>query len=274
MSGRTAYAAFRHGTWRGRLDVGAGVAPAWLLGVLREAGGRQSRHARTRAVSHAGRRIFVKHYAAPAGRRAARAWRMAGALARAGFSVPITILSARDGGEGLLATWDVGGLPLAERLATLGGTPVDDRRRKRALLQRLGVEIARLHEAGFVHGDLVPSNLHVCAARLCFLDHDRTRRGRLLVWWGGRRNLVQLGRFVVPGVTLMDRARVLVAYARRRGLGRRRRRRLARWLVAATTRRRCRIDGIAAETAARVGFAELMRAGGRFDPCAGAGGDG
>jgi hypothetical protein len=87
----------------------------------------------------------------------------------------------------------------------------------------------------------------------------------LLVWWGGRRNLVQLGRFVVPGVSLRDRARVLVAYARRRGLGRRRRRRLAAWLVRATIRRRCRIDGIDPATATRVGFGELMRCGGPFD---------
>jgi hypothetical protein len=123
-----------------------------------------------------------------------------------------------------------------------------------------------------VHGDLVPSNVHVGATRLHFLDHDRTRRGPLLVWWGGRRNLVQLGRIVVPGLTLMDRARVLVAYARRRGLGRRRRRRRAAWLVRATTRRRCRIDAISAETAAQVGFGELMRAGGPFDGAARTGG--
>jgi hypothetical protein len=105
-----------------------------------------------------------------------------------------------------------------------------------------------------------------------FLDHDRTRRGRLLVWWGGQRNLVQLGRFVIPGLTLTDRARVLVAYARRRGLGRRRRRRLAAWLVEATTRRRCRIDGITVDTARRAGFGELMRAGGPYDGTAATGG--
>jgi hypothetical protein len=33
-----------------------------------------------------------------------------------------------------------------------------------------------------------------------------------------------------------------------------------------TIARRCAIDRIAAETAARVGFRELMRSGGPFDP--------
>jgi hypothetical protein len=269
MSAAAVYASFRHGTrdglWRGRLDLEAGVAPAWVLGVLGQAGERRSRHASTRAAAHAGRRVFVKHYAAPAGWRAGRAFRMALALERAGFAAPCAVVVGRRGAEGVLATWDVGGVPLADRLAALGAEDATARRHKHDLLRRLGVEMARLHEAGFVHGDLVPSNLQVCGGRLCFLDHDRTRRGRLLVWWGGRRNLVQLGRFAVPGVSLRDRARVLVAYARRRGLGRRRRRRLAAWLVRATIRRRCRIDGIETTTATRIGFGELMRAGGPFD---------
>src|SRR5439155_1170483 len=101
--------------------------------------------------------------------------------------------------------------------------------------------------------------------RLFFLDNDRTRRSRLLVAVGARRNLVQLGRFVVPGLTLTDRARVLDAYARGRRLSRRRRRRLARWLVAKTTARRCAVDRIPEATARQNGFRELMRSGGPFD---------
>jgi len=108
---------------------------------------------------------------------------------------------------------------------------------------------------------------------LVLLDHDRTRRGRLLGWWGARRNLVQLGRFVVPGVSVTDRARVLAAYARRRGLGRRARHRLARWVVAKTVARRCVVDGIPPAAAARAGFATLMRSGGPFDRHAAGGGE-
>ena len=116
-----------------------------------------------------------------------------------------------------------------------------------------------------MHGDLVPPNVRVVGERFVFLDNDRTRRSALLVRMAGRRNLVQLGRFVVPGLTLTDRARVLAAYARGRGLSRERRRRLARWLVRKTTARRCAIDRIPAATAARAGFRELMRSGGAFD---------
>src|SRR5205823_2160469 len=134
-------------------------------------------------------------------------------------------------------------------------------REKRALLGRLGAEVARLHRAGFVHGDLVPANIRLVGERFVFLDNDRTRRSRLLVRLAGRRNLVQLGRFVVPGLTLTDRARVLGAYAPRRG-----HRRLARWLVAKTMARRCAIDRIPEAAAARAGFRELMRSGGPFDP--------
>jgi hypothetical protein len=145
MSMAAPQVAFRHEAWRGRLDLAAGVAPAWVLGVLDQEGARRSRHASTRVAEHAGRRVFVKHYAAPAGRRARRAHRMARALERAGFAAPATLLVARHGGEGLLATWDVGGAPLAERLAALRASDAGPRRRKRLLLRRLGTEIARLH---------------------------------------------------------------------------------------------------------------------------------
>src|SRR5213078_4665242 len=58
-----------------------------------------------------------------------------------------------------------------------------------------------------------------------------------------------LGRFVVPGLTVSDRARVLAAYAAGRGLSRRAHRRLARWLVTKTIARRCAIDRIPAAAA-------------------------
>src|SRR5207247_1820177 len=124
---------------------------------------------------------------------------------------------------------------------------------KRALLRRLGAEVARLHRAGFVHGDLVPPNVRVVGECFIFLDNDRTRRSRLLVGLVGRRNLVQLGRFVVPGLTLSDRARVLAAYAAGRGFSRRTHRRLARWLVSTTVARRCPVAPIPEEAAAPAG---------------------
>jgi Ser/Thr protein kinase RdoA (MazF antagonist) len=158
-------------------------------------------------------------------------------------------------------TRDAGGEDLAAAIAGRRAAP----RAKRALLRAIGAEVGRLHRAGFVHGDLVPPNVRLVGDRLVFLDNDRTRRSRLLVRLVGRRNLVQLGRFVVVGVTLTDRARVLGAYAAERRLSRRRRRWLGRWLVRKIAARRCAIDRIPEATAARVGFRELMRSGGPFD---------
>jgi hypothetical protein len=88
---------------------------------------------------------------------------------------------------------------------------------KRALLHALGEEVARLHRAGFVHGDLTPYNVvveRVEPPRFVFIDHERTRRtpsvGRMRY---RLRNLVQLGRLEFPGLTRADRVRVLRAYA-------------------------------------------------------------
>jgi hypothetical protein len=257
---RPALGAWCHDGWRGRAAASVDAAACLLAAAGGE--GRRSRHARTVRVETAGGALYVKHWPAPGARRAWRAFRMGEALAAAGFAAPEAVLVGARGGAGLLVTRDAGGEELLAAAARLGA----DRRAKRGLLARLGAEVARLHVAGFVHGDLVPTNVRVDGDVLVFLDNDRTRRSRLLVALTARRNLVQLGRFVVPGLTLTDRARVLAAYARGRGFGRRRRRRLARWLVARIVARRCAIDRIPPLEAARAGFRQLMRSGGPFDP--------
>ena len=256
------YARWRHDGWRGVMDLEAGVAPGAVLAAAGDPEGRRSRHARTRALDGVRGGLWLKVYPAPDGRRAWRAWRMAGELAAAGFDVPEGVLVGACRRAGVLLTRDVGGRALLDVVATMRGAP------KRELLRTLGRAVGALHAAGFVHGDLVPSNLQVRDGGVAFLDHDRTRRGRALVWWGARRNLVQLGRFVVPGVGLCDRMRVLAAYADRRGLSRRARRRLARWVAAKVTERRIAIDHLPAEQARRAGHARLMRSGGPFDPAA------
>src|SRR5262249_8956801 len=151
----------------------------------------------------------VKTYGAPGGWRAVRAFRMGEALRNAGFAAPEVVTAARHGRSGLLVTRDAGGEDLLAAVAAFS----PDRGAKRALLRALGTEIGRLHRAGFVHGDLVPANIRWVDGRFVFLDNDRTRRSAVLVRLTGRRNLVQLGRFVVRGLTLTDRARVLGAYA-------------------------------------------------------------
>ncbi len=251
---------WRHDGWRGVIDLAAGVSPGALLSAEATDAGRRSRHARTRPVAVGPATLWLKHYPAPGGHRARRAWRMGIALAASGFAAPEGVLVGRRGGEGVLVTRDVGGRPLLDAVATAVGTA------KRELLHALGRAVGALHAAGFVHGDLVPSNVVVRDDGFVLLDHDRTRRGRLLVWWGARRNLVQLGRFVVPGLRASDRMRVLSAYADRRGLSPRARRRLARWVATKTIARRVAIDRIGAAAAARAGYAAVMRSGGPFDP--------
>lgn len=244
--------------WRGWLDATAQIDPAACLRAAESEAGRASRHARTTRLPTSAGVLFVKSYPAPGGWRATRAFRMGRELVARGFGAPEVVIAAARGQAGLLVTRDAGGEDLASALARCAG--------KRALLRALGAEVARLHRAGFVHGDLVPPNVRVRGTELVFLDNDRTRRGRFLVWLVGRRNLVQLGRLVVRGVTATDRARVLVAYGAGRGFSRSARHRLGRWVVRKTIARRCAIDHIAPETAARIGFRELMRSGGPFDP--------
>ena len=258
---RQTHVPWRAEGWIGWIDATAGIDPVACLAAAADAPGRASRHARTFRLPATDGAVFVKTYRAPAGWRATRAFRMGEALRTAGLGAPTVVAAARRAGAGLLVTRDAGGEDLAAAIAERRGVP----RAKHALLRALGVEVARLHRAGFVHGDLVPPNVRVGGNRFVFLDNDRTRRSRVLVRLVGRRNLVQLGRLVVPGVTVADRVRVLAAYAAERRLSRRARRRLARWLVQKIVARRCAIDGISQAMAGRAGFRELMRSGGPFD---------
>ena len=256
------YVRWHEDGWRGwRAGDAARDVAAWLA-ADDGGGGRRSRHARSQRVETDDGVVFVKSYPAPGARRARRAFLMGRALAAAGFAAPRTLLVGWRDEAGVLVTADAGGDDLLVLVASLAGADPARRRVKRALLRRLGAEVARLHRAGFVHGDLVPPNLRWRDGAPVYLDNDRTRRLPV----GARRNLVQLGRFVVPGVSATDRARVLLAYADARAWSRRRRHRLGAWLVRKITQRRCAIDRIAPDAAARAGFRVLMQSGGPFDP--------
>jgi hypothetical protein len=244
----TPYIHWASSGWRGRIRADVPIAPADVLAVVGSEAGRRSRHARTQRVELDGRVVYVKAYPTPDGQRAWRAFRLGEALRRSGLGAPEVLLVGRRGGAGVLVTQDVGGRSLVEAVAEAGAAGQPNAA-KWGLLRALGAEIGRLHRLGFVHGDLVPSNVQAGPRGFVFLDNDRTRRSRVLVWWHGRRNLVQLGRFVVPGISVSDPRRT----------------RVARWLIQATMARRCRIDAIPSATAFAVGFRELMRSGGPFD---------
>ncbi len=157
-------------------------------------------------------------------------------LANAGFEVPpVWVLGSNQSDHReLIVSPRAQGMGPLQALARCGM----DLPTKRRFLHELGAEIARLHRAGLVHGDLTPFNVFIEAGtptRFIFLDHERTRSN---YGCGSRRrslrNLVQLGRFSLPGLTRSDRLRVMYAYAEAIGAPDRRQltRRVGRMLAA------------------------------------------
>jgi hypothetical protein len=64
-----------------------------------------------------------------------------------------------------------------------------------AMVQAIAPHIVQLHCKRYLHGDLLPNNLHVSPSldRVCFMDNDRTRHWPCpLPRWLIRRNLAQL----------------------------------------------------------------------------------
>lgn len=152
--------------------------------------------------------------------RAFRVVQITDQLRARAFSTPSLLLLAQEPGSRrslLIATRAEGELlPTAMSKAA-----VDSPARKWALLRALGGEVARLHCAGFVHGDLTPYNVLVVGdapGRFVLLDHDRTFLPR---FWRRRRqlrNLVQLGCPQFGFLSRTDRLRFFRAYAKARGV--------------------------------------------------------
>ena len=191
---------------------------------------RRSRHASTYQIRlgtplSGETEVFVKLLDAPRGLKAVRrlvlrprAERMQSildALVAAGFAVaPVLMLGdERGSGRTMMVTARVAGEPLPRFLRGAAATPA----RRREMLGALGAEVARLHRAGFIHGDLTPYNIFVANGtpmRFSLIDHERTDEPRLN--WERRRlrNLVQLCRFDLEGMGRTDRFRIVDAYAR------------------------------------------------------------
>jgi len=175
--------------------------------------------------------------------RAVRALRQGEALLREGFHTPLPLAAGekrtfRFIKKAFLLTLRVDGiwLPLFLQQNYFYSRP-RSLKKKMAHLRQLSSEIRRLHQSGFVHDDLTPYNILVQAneANIAFfyMDHDRTRRYPSWFWFLHilqKRNLVQLNRFVLPGISLQDRMRFLRYYLGERVWGRRERR-LIRWLA-------------------------------------------
>jgi hypothetical protein len=199
--------------------------------------------------------------------KAFRFWRQGLSLTAAGFNVPLTIAAGelrrlRLLDRAFVLTSEVDGQPVPAFLTELAN--VEDRkmvlRLKRAGVARLADLIRRFHSQGFVHGDLVASNLLVSQDRdgeltFFFMDNDRTRQYPL--WFSQslwKRNLIQLNRMPLPGISLQDRMRFLRAYLTRQELSRADRQ-FASWLEEKTRKRRKECDGVDPT----VNFRRLMR---------------
>jgi len=182
--------------------------------------------------------------------RALGSWRQGLALAAAGFKAPLAIAVGAESGWRLarrefILTAKIAGAPLTTYLRRDCAASLPFKRDNIKFLARL---IRRFHDAGFVHGDLVATNLVVVAPGMAslefyFMDNDRTRRypSRLRQSLG-KRNLIQLNRMPLPGISLQDRMRFLHAYlnvGRLSGADRQ----FASWLEARTRQRRKECDG-------------------------------
>ena len=199
--------------------------------------------------------------------KALRFWHQGLALSEAGFNVPPTIAAGelrrfRILERAFVLTSKLDGQSLPVYLANLAKnrTSPQSLMTKRSGLMQLAQTVRRLHDQGFVHGDLVASNLFVAASDMGapifhFMDNDRTwRYPRWLPQTLWKRNLIQLNRMPLPTITLQDRMRFLCAYLGRSRISGRDRQ-FARWIESKTRTRRRECDGVNST----MSFRRLMR---------------
>ncbi|HVN27147.1 MAG TPA: lipopolysaccharide kinase InaA family protein, partial [Candidatus Binataceae bacterium] len=139
-------------------------------------------------------------------------------LHRAGIGAAPVLLIGRDraGGQQIIVCGEAPGLMLTRWMNPAHHFDVTLRRR---ILHKLGAEIARLHRAGYIHGDLTPYNVFSTGdyqLTVSFIDHEGTQKVSRVSINSTRsrlRNLMQLGHFDIPGVSRTDRLRVFAEYA-------------------------------------------------------------
>ena len=280
------YRLLREGKWKLLVQPAQWSRELWEE-VLRQSAGtaRGEIHPETKQFCYPqgkkGREYYLKiyHRSHPFGTikdlfrqsKSFRALKQGLALAEHGFHAPFAVAAGEERDcrllkRAFLLTVRIDGSSIPFYLREHHAVPLSlpALREKRDSLKKLALEIGRLHRLGFVHGDLVPSNIFVRTEEkgvsFFYMDNDRTRR--YPVWLFQRlwmRNLVQLNRFVLPGVSLQDRMRFLKSYLGDKTWGRKERR-LARQLEKRTRERRLECDRIAAQ----VSFRELMRWNGPF----------
>ena len=185
---------------RREIEAALREAPAWLgEGALRSTC-RLPRGPwlvkRFRAGAGAVERVKAAVGRAPADRE----WDALAALHAAGLPVPEPLaLGALADGDRLLAMEWVEGKLLLDALPA-------DRAARRTLLRALGELVARVHGAGWVHGDLHAGNVLIAAQGPVLLDWQRARRTRARA--ARRRDLAFLEYSLARVTSRSDRFRV------------------------------------------------------------------
>jgi predicted LPLAT superfamily acyltransferase len=186
-------------------------------------------------------------------RRAAHVASISEHLRADALGVPEILLLGveRRGGREIIVTARVEGFSVARHLRRA------KLKSRRVVLHALGEEVARLHRAGYIHGDLSPFNVFVTGLeppQFVFIDHERTRRTLMSRLVRPRmRNLVQLGHLELFDITNTDRMRVWCGYSA--GFSARRRREERRRVAAMLLDRiaQDRKGGVAGRVAASLG---------------------
>ncbi len=229
---------YREGDWSFLVHPEIWSQGLWTE-VLKHLGGQvRSHHPQTKRLHYpagdSGREFYLKIYHRPdplgtikdlfRNSKAFLALRQARAMLLEGFHAPFTVAAGekrtfRFIRQAFLLTLSLQGTPLPDFLKENFSHPLDTRnlKKKRACLKQLALEIRRLHQSGFVHGDLVPYNILVQAhgeeLNFYYMDNDRTRR--YPSWFPyplWKRNLVQLNRVFLPEISQQDRVRFLHYY--------------------------------------------------------------
>ena len=280
MISQLRYRQLREDGWSLTVDSDTWSAALWQATLEKIQEQVPSRHPQTiklNLLEHQPQNYFLKVYHPESAWSAVKDWFRASkalrflkqgiALSEAGFRVPPAVAAGEKRHFGVLKaafvlTAAIDGAPLTTFLKENAGraSAAPSVIEKRAALQALARQIRRFHDLGFVHGDLVASNIFVCRdatmdLQFVFMDNDRTRRYPkwlpLSLW---KRNLVQLNRLPLPSISLQDRIRFFQKYSavqRAADLDRN----LLRWLEQKTRQRRRECDSVDAT----ISFRRLMR---------------
>ncbi len=190
---------------------------------------------------------FAKHVFRPG--RAMRSFKATLLLTRNGLSAP-EVIAVGEERRLLFCTRSFvitsslrRALPLYLWLGRLAPDDPRSRRKRRALLRRLGRTIGRMHSLNISHGDLRPGNILASEVggnwTFNLLDNERTRLHRNLPHSMRIKNLVQIGMLHEEYLSQTDRTRFFTAYINASGRLKPSERELAR-IVHQTTMKRLR----------------------------------